>query len=295
MKRNRPYFLGLPVIVFAIGVILGLPGHYPYPSWVMTVVGLAFGASVTNAIMKNKPLVLSWLKQFFSGVAFRIAVALTGVVVFLYDITENKRFTTFGIQLLLSGFLIAGLHWWIGRVRKQIRNKQKPGKTAANSYALWLSTNEQILSNTMAFYQRLRKETKWDSTLQQKAVGEYKKFLVLAATQENVCPSGIIDEVWHCHLLFTKEYRRFCNLLGGFIDHCPSEDGKGEKKLMEDLYAKTLIVYKEVFSMDPPQDIWPPQGADSSAGSHDGKLAHCGSKCRCHNSKNGNCISLCTI
>ncbi len=39
---------------------------------------------------------------------------------------------------------------------------------------------------------------------------------------ERESPSEKVDEMWHAHLLFSKEYRRFCKwVYGGFLDHCP--------------------------------------------------------------------------
>ena len=66
----------------------------------------------------------------------------------------------------------------------------------------------------------------------QKAIEEYKKFMYLAATSNQmVSPSEIVDIVWHQHLIFTNSYSDFCNLLGKRIEHIPSTHNKSEFEL----------------------------------------------------------------
>jgi len=52
---------------------------------------------------------------------------------------------------------------------------------------------------------------------------DLKRFLFLCAThREKLGPTDRIDEAWHNFILFTKDYRNFCNrLLGKFIEHVP--------------------------------------------------------------------------
>jgi hypothetical protein len=43
-------------------------------------------------------------------------------------------------------------------------------------------------------------------------------------------PSKEVDELWHMFILFTKDYREFCqNYIGQFLDHVPLEDNKSSK------------------------------------------------------------------
>ena len=58
------------------------------------------------------------------------------------------------------------------------------------------------------------------------AVLEYKKFLWLCKVEPDVPHgmSGIVDEVWHDHILHTQRYASFCEeKIGRFIHHSPSE------------------------------------------------------------------------
>ena len=51
------------------------------------------------------------------------------------------------------------------------------------------------------------------------AIEEYKKFMYLAATSNQmVSPSEIVDIVWHQHLIFTQSYKEFCDILGKKIE-----------------------------------------------------------------------------
>ena len=57
------------------------------------------------------------------------------------------------------------------------------------------------------FLTRLAFENKWTIYVTETAILEYKKFMYLAATSnEMVSPSEIVDIVWHQHLIFTTSY-----------------------------------------------------------------------------------------
>lgn len=60
------------------------------------------------------------------------------------------------------------------------------------------------------FSTRLAYENEWTTFFTQKAIEEYKKFMYLAATSNQmVSPSEIVDIVWHQHLIFTQSYKEF--------------------------------------------------------------------------------------
>lgn len=57
---------------------------------------------------------------------------------------------------------------------------------------------------------------------------EYRQFMLLIWLNESaghtqlVVPTVLADAIWHEHIMFTREYREFCeNLVGKFIDHVP--------------------------------------------------------------------------
>ena len=54
---------------------------------------------------------------------------------------------------------------------------------------------------------RLQREQGWDTGLTLRALNEYRRFIVLAMTAPHpVTPSKLVDEVWHTHVLFTRDY-----------------------------------------------------------------------------------------
>lgn len=54
---------------------------------------------------------------------------------------------------------------------------------------------------------------------------ETKKFLILCAANRNnaYSPSNQIDLMWHQFILHTRDYFAFCDRLGTFVHHQPSE------------------------------------------------------------------------
>lgn len=79
--------------------------------------------------------------------------------------------------------------------------------------------------------ERLHKDKRWHEKKALKAIEDYKKFLLLQKKYEGkqtFVPSLKIDEVWHSHILFTKQYHEDCqNLFGRYLHHQPeTEKGK---------------------------------------------------------------------
>jgi hypothetical protein len=77
-------------------------------------------------------------------------------------------------------------------------------------------------------------------------------------TGEYAAPSKMLDEMWHAHILSTKEYQQFCDRYnnGDFIHHDPS---------MTDVPARyriTWMRYHEIFKCEhKDRNIWPmPRG-----------------------------------
>lgn len=71
-----------------------------------------------------------------------------------------------------------------------------------------------------------------------------------------------VDPFWHAHVLFTKEYVRFCKaIFGGYVHHQPlDEDDVEAVAQVQRLYDYTLQVYGTLFkAVD--LDWWGAQGA----------------------------------
>jgi len=106
------------------------------------------------------------------------------------------------------------------------------------------------------FSTRLALENHWTLFFTQSALLEYKKFMFLAATSnEMVSPSEIADIVWHQHLIFTNSYTDFCNLLGKRIEHIPSTHNRDEFEKFQKAKERTKELYEINFGIQPPE-VW---------------------------------------
>lgn len=106
------------------------------------------------------------------------------------------------------------------------------------------------------FSTRLAKENFWTEAFTNQAILEYKKFMYLAAiSNKMVSPSEIVDVVWHEHLVFTKSYQEFCEILGKQIQHIPSTHHKGEFQKFKEAKEETKILYNKEFG-EQPKNIW---------------------------------------
>ena len=74
-----------------------------------------------------------------------------------------------------------------------------------------------------------------------------------------VTPSDAVDQAWHLHLCYTRDYwQRFCpDVLGRDLHHGPTAGGRIEEHRYFDQYAATLASYESVFGEAAPVDLWP--------------------------------------
>ncbi len=106
------------------------------------------------------------------------------------------------------------------------------------------------------FSTRLANENYWTKQFTATAILEYKRFMYLAATSDfMVSPSGIIDSVWHLHLIFTQSYSDFCNLIGKQIQHVPSTHSAGELVKFQRAKERTRKLYNTTFG-EQPKETW---------------------------------------
>ena len=91
-------------------------------------------------------------------------------------------------------------------------------------------------------------------------LGECLKFLYLAGNvapsdvgRVKYTPSLIVDETWHCLILFTRSYHQFCHLFyGAYIHHHPGGDeATNHTQLQFTLYA----LQSQFGKLD--SNIWP--------------------------------------
>ena len=110
------------------------------------------------------------------------------------------------------------------------------------------------------FSRRLARENGWTYDFTLRVIEEYKKFVYLACISDlPVTPSDEVDQVWHLHLVFTRNYWHiFCGkVLQQDLHHGPTKGGQKEDEKFTDWYERTKELYEEEFDLRPPEDIWP--------------------------------------
>lgn len=112
----------------------------------------------------------------------------------------------------------------------------------------------------LSFTNRLARENAWSAAQAERVLEEYRRFCFLAVTTGHpVTPSDAVDQAWHLHLTYTRDYwERFCpEVLGRPLHHGPTAGGAGERNRFFAQYADTLASYAQAFGAAPPADLWP--------------------------------------
>jgi hypothetical protein len=107
--------------------------------------------------------------------------------------------------------------------------------------------NEKLILRYMMDYDSSRE-------LAEQCFIELKRFLVVCAVKSGYkVTSQPIDSMWHTFLLFTKQYKEFCEeYLGRFINHEPFEEARPE------VYYETKSFAYSFFG-DINEEFWPIQ------------------------------------
>lgn len=108
------------------------------------------------------------------------------------------------------------------------------------------------------FSVRLAKEQGWSQGFTLRAIQEYKRFAFLSAVSATpVTPSKVVDEVWHLHLIYTRNYwEDFCGkALGKRLHHQPGNGLEEDESRFQRQYAETLELYRSFFGQEP-EDCW---------------------------------------
>ena len=131
-------------------------------------------------------------------------------------------------------------------------------------HPIWQALSSYIVGPAdarLTFLARLARENGWSEAHAGRVFDEYRRFCFLAATSddEQMTPSDAVDQAWHLHLSYTRDYwGRFCpEILGLSLHHGPTAGGEVERSRFFDQYARTLFRYEQVFGAVPPADIWP--------------------------------------
>lgn len=98
---------------------------------------------------------------------------------------------------------------------------------------------------------RLVHKENWEMQEAEEAVRKYKNFLRLKVMQEKLIsvPTYEIDEVWHAHILHTKQYMEDCSkIFGYYLHHAPASPTGEDSEIMEKYYQKTARLYESTFN-----------------------------------------------
>ena len=113
------------------------------------------------------------------------------------------------------------------------------------------------LGQPLGFIKRLARDKSWTLPFAQAAVREYRRFCFLAITSPNpVTPSEEIDEVWHMHLTYSRDYWNvWCrDVLQVPLHHDPTRGSLADQGMFRAQYAATLALYETYFG--PPDALF---------------------------------------
>ena len=122
-------------------------------------------------------------------------------------------------------------------------------------------------NQSVDFTRRLARDNGWTLPDARCAVEEYRRFCFLSCVSPGpMTPSEQIDEVWHLHLIHTRDYwERFCpGALGQSLHHVPTHGGAAQLHKHREQYAVTLERYGLYFG-PAPRAWWPDSHARFSA------------------------------
>jgi hypothetical protein len=105
-------------------------------------------------------------------------------------------------------------------------------------------SDESVLALELGFVEK-RLAEKWSWLEAKEAVRRYKRFLLLIRRypKETLAPAPDMDEAWHAHILFTREYMRDCEAVFGFyLHHSPVREGEGKRMKKAQSTASSLFM-----------------------------------------------------
>ena len=111
----------------------------------------------------------------------------------------------------------------------------------------------------LTFTARLARDRGWTLAEARAAIGAYRRFCFLAAISTSpMTPSEIVDEVWHQHLIYSRDYWDvWCGqVLRTPLHHDPTPGGLDAQQRFRAQYAETLALHERYFG-PPPVELWP--------------------------------------
>lgn len=109
------------------------------------------------------------------------------------------------------------------------------------------------------FSDRLARDNGWSSEYATRVEREYRRFACLVIiSDQQLTPSDQVDQAWHLHLIFTRNYwGPWTELLGEPLHHGPTPGGTKAANRYRTNYEATKALYRLAFEEEPPADIWP--------------------------------------
>jgi hypothetical protein len=111
----------------------------------------------------------------------------------------------------------------------------------------------------LPFTARLARDHSWHLDEARAAVDAYRRFCFLACVSSTpVTPSEAVDEVWHLHLTYSRDYWDvWCGqVLRTPLHHDPTPGGPEAQMRYRLQYAQTLALHERFFGA-PDEHLWP--------------------------------------
>lgn len=139
---------------------------------------------------------------------------------------------------------------------RDIRDPWTPALTA-----LWdrIARHDFEPDHPLNFTRRLARDKDWTLAYARGAILEYRRFCFLTCAGAGpMTPPEEIDEVWHQHLTYSRDYWEvWCKTaLGAPLHHDPTLGGPAQQSHFRTRYAVTLQTYERFFGPPPPL-YWP--------------------------------------
>ena len=135
-----------------------------------------------------------------------------------------------------------------------------PGWTPAR-HELWRRIGEHDFEpdTPLNFTDRLARDHGWSLRQARAAIEAYRRFCFLAVISPTpMTPSEIVDEVWHQHLIYSRDYWTvWCGeRLRASLHHDPTPGGPEAQTVYRRQYAETLALHERFFGPTSPE-LWP--------------------------------------
>lgn len=112
---------------------------------------------------------------------------------------------------------------------------------------------------------RTRQRLRWSPAHGRAVEREYRRFLglLMLNPEKEYGMAGEVDEIWHDHILDTRNYLTMCRqVVGAVVHHCP---GDGERTAKGDsAYDKATYPDLARTYAGPVSRVWPKQGEDAA-------------------------------